>query len=87
MQIDLNVKQLILDSGLARHRRGIVAATEAALLQLFQDRGIPESLLRGSAPPPILDAETITVNPTARLEVIARQIAEAIYRTLGSAES
>lgn len=84
MQIELNVKQLILDNGLARHRRGIVAATEAALLQLFQDRGIPEALLRGSAPPVILAPDMITVAPTARLEVIARQIAEAIYRTLGN---
>jgi len=87
MQIELNVKQLILDSGLARHRRGIVAATETALLDLFHDRGIPEPLLRGSAPPVILDAESITVAQTARLEVVARQIAEAIYRTLGSEAS
>lgn len=84
MQIDLNVKQLILDSGLARHRRGIVAATEEALRQLFQDRGVPESLLRGSAPPPILEPDMITVAPTARLETVAQQIAEMIYRSLGS---
>lgn len=87
MQIELNVKQLILDSGLARHRRGIVAATEAALLELFEARGIPEALLRGSAPPIILEPDLIMVAPTARLEAVAQQIAATIYRSLGGTAS
>lgn len=82
MTIDVHIDELVLDGVPATAGRPVGAALRRELARLLA-RGIPDALSHGGGVSGI-SATDLQLHPEASPRVVGRQLAAAIYGTLGT---
>jgi hypothetical protein len=83
--IELDIEELVLDGFPASHRHFIRAAVERELTRLFAERGVPPTWNSDQAIPR-LQGGSIALRPGTPPSAVGRQIAGALYQSMGAGE-
>jgi hypothetical protein len=83
MNVELRVEELILQGFAPASREQIAAAVERELARLLAERGVPRPLDQGGDIAQV-DGGSFTMTRDGRPEAIGAELAQAIYRGLGT---
>lgn len=84
--IELKIDELIVEEAGTANRYRIAEALKNEVATILQDQGLPPALLK-RAHREAVDGGTVVLARNSRDEMIGRQLAQAIYRSLASDRS